>query len=507
MVREIGLGRRRGFVLTLVLVLAGVAPLGACLGCGVASTTGPQAAASTTTPASVITDETTSPGSPANVPAVGSSVTLESMTEAAIPTGRLIEELRSDPSDRRPLRLVIDPRAHKGFREMTTSDNVPYPGFDFMIFDEGGHSEMGETNLEIGPYNGADFAQIVGLYDNLSDKTGEVTGHGTVEGRQTFVAKTTLIFGAEEGGGGTIDVTATVDPVTNLIVREEWRVQGVLEQTVERHVIEATPELLYRMDVKNMNEIVAGYQQVRQNGLKDVPFPVYGLPAGYADLPLTWIIPHPDKGMVRLQYGKPQGDNNYIAVTTLDPKKYPNYGEQYLGPLDQACVDPEDEGDLTEMRFGIGDVGVQIQARKDIIRQVARDLVIVGGPRASTSGLAFVSTTVPATQQTLASVDRHDPESVLRAYFSAWQNADWEGEASFMAEMFAHMVPEPAKSLRIVDLRRVEGSASRCLYAVAFDFAPQGDVISMEAGRYDWTYDLNWDQGRQSWVITNYGEG
>ncbi len=58
---------------------------------------------------------------------------------------------------------------------MTTSDNVPYPGFDFMIFDDEGHSEMGETNLEVGPHGGADFAQIVGIYDNLSGKS--VQGH------------------------------------------------------------------------------------------------------------------------------------------------------------------------------------------------------------------------------------------------------------------------------------------------------------------------------------------
>ena len=77
------------------------------------------------------------------------------MTAAAIPAGMLIEQLEPDSRGRRPLRPVIDPRAHKGFPEMTTSDNDPYPGFDFMIFDEGGHSEMGEINLEVGPHRGA----------------------------------------------------------------------------------------------------------------------------------------------------------------------------------------------------------------------------------------------------------------------------------------------------------------------------------------------------------------
>jgi hypothetical protein len=307
------------------------------------------------------------------------------MTAAVIPAGTLIEEWGNDASGKRPLRLVIDPRAHQGFREMVTADNIPYPGFDFMIFDDGGHAEMGETNLEVGPHGGADFAQAVGLYDNLSGKTATVTGYQTVDGRQTFIAKTTLTYGeGDKGeGAGTTDVTATVDPVTDLIVREEYRAEGTTDWRTERHVIEATPELLYRMDFRNMDDIVAGYRQVRENGLKDIPFPAYGLPAGYRDLPLTWIIPYPDNRMVDVWYGKPPGDD-YIHITTLDPRRYPNYGAQYLAPLDQAWIDQESFGDpgnaLTEIRFGTGEVGIQIQARKDIIRQVARDLIVVGGP-------------------------------------------------------------------------------------------------------------------------------
>ncbi len=170
----------------------------------------------------------------------------------------------------------------------------------------------------------------------------KVTSYETVNRRQAFVAKTRLTFSGE-GGEGTVDVTAAVDPVTNLIIREEWRMEGVTQRSVERHVIEATPELLYRMDVKNMNDIVAGYRQTRENGLKDVPFAVYGLPAGYTDQPLIWIIPYPDGRMVDLWYGTPPGDN-YIHITTLDPKEYPGYGAEYLATLDQAWIDPEGAG-------------------------------------------------------------------------------------------------------------------------------------------------------------------
>ena len=130
-------------------------------------------------------------------------------------------------------------------------------------------------------------------------------------------------------------------------------------------------------------------------------------------------------------------------------------------------------------------------------------------PASQATALSAPAATIPdsSTQPPAASVDRHDPESVLRAYFSAWSSADWEGQKSFMAGQYANLEPEPAESLQIVDLRRAEGSASHCLYYVTFDFAPKGRVVSMESGRYDWSYDLNWDETRQSWLITNYGEG
>jgi hypothetical protein len=125
----------------------------------------------------------------------------------------------------------------------------------------------------------------------------------------------------------------------------------------------------------------------------------------------------------------------------------------------------------------------------------------------TTTSTALTTTTSAFTQSTVAAVDRRDPESVLRGYFSAWQRGDWEVEASFMAEQYANLVPEPVKSLRIIELRRVEGSSSQCLYDVVFDITIEGQVVSMTSGRYEWTYDLKWDTQRQSWIITNYGEG
>ena len=125
----------------------------------------------------------------------------------------------------------------------------------------------------------------------------------------------------------------------------------------------------------------------------------------------------------------------------------------------------------------------------------------------TTTSAAAQSTTVTSEQSKLELVDRHDPESVLRAYFAAWQKGEWQKEALYMSSVFYDTVPEPAKSLTIVDMQGLESSSSHCLYSVTFNFVPLGAPVSMEAGRYSWTYDLNWDSQRQSWIITNYGEG
>jgi hypothetical protein len=124
-----------------------------------------------------------------------------------------------------------------------------------------------------------------------------------------------------------------------------------------------------------------------------------------------------------------------------------------------------------------------------------------------TTAVILDTTTTSSTQSTAASVDRHDPESVLRGYFSAWQSGDWERQVSFMAEQYARMVPEPVESLRIVELSRVEGSSSQCLYHAVFEIKVKGKGVSMTSGRYDWTYDLTWDGQRHSWIVVNYGEG
>lgn len=347
------------------LLLALTSVLSSCGGVGTTAST-PQ---STTAKTAAHRDTPTS-SEAANRPAIGDVITLRSMTAARIPTGKLIEMLESDSGGVDDLRLVIDPNAHKGFREMAER-NAPYPGFDYMVFDDGGHREMGSVSLQLDPYGGANFTDIIKLYDNLQGQSVKVVSHEALDGQQTFVVKTTL-----SGEGVTTDVKANVDPATGLVVQENWK-WDTSTRTITRRIIDATPELLNRMDIKAMDDIVAAYREQRAKGLKDFPFPVYGLPTGYRGLSLFWTITAPNNSQVRLQYMGPASVNN-ITVTTIDPKKYPGYAKKYLMPLDQASV--EGAENVAELRFGIGDVGVQIQARSDIIKQVARDLIVVGGP-------------------------------------------------------------------------------------------------------------------------------
>ena len=125
------------------------------------------------------------------------------------------------------------------------------------------------------------------------------------------------------------------------------------------------------------------------------------------------------------------------------------------------------------------------------------------------SSLAFL---LPAgctnTTKAAVTVDRHNPESVLRAYFDAWERSDWADQVSFMDEKYAQMVPEPVDSIRIIEIQSIANSSSTDrTYHVAFEIKVKGQEVSMQSGRYDWSYYLIWDAKRGSWLITNYGAG
>ncbi len=130
-------------------------------------------------------------------------------------------------------------------------------------------------------------------------------------------------------------------------------------------------------------------------------------------------------------------------------------------------------------------------------------------PRFLVTCLVFLFLTgYTSNKNTNNSVDRKDPESVLRAYFEAWNRNDESTRASMMADMYAHMTPEPVESIRILELQPLpDSSESERNYRVVFEIKVKGSGVSMNSGQYDWTYTLSWDATRGSWLITNYGAG
>ena len=105
-------------------------------------------------------------------------------------------------------------------------------------------------------------------------------------------------------------------------------------------------------------------------------------------------------------------------------------------------------------------------------------------------------------------MDRADPEAVLRAYFDAWKNGDWSTQASLMDAKYGHMANEPLAALHIVQLQLFSSPSSTVrTYLVIFEIVVKGKGVSMQNGRYVWTYELTYDGKKGSWIITNYGAG
>ncbi len=133
--------------------------------------------------------------------------------------------------------------------------------------------------------------------------------------------------------------------------------------------------------------------------------------------------------------------------------------------------------------------------------------VIVALTAITLAGCGDTPSSASATPTASASVDRSDPEAVLRAYFAAWESGDWASQASFMDKKYADLVPEPLESLRIVSLEMRTKSSKLCIFDVVFEIAVEGDGVSMQDGSYQWSYELTWNAAQKSWLITNYGAG
>jgi hypothetical protein len=104
-----------------------------------------------------------------------------------------------------------------------------------------------------------------------------------------------------------------------------------------------------------------------------------------------------------------------------------------------------------------------------------------------------------------ATVDRYDPEALLRAYFDAWGRGDWSAEASFMDAKFAGMAPEPVDAIRILEIYALKTSSTWRAYQVTFEIKVKSDGVSMQSGKYNWNYYLTWNAKHASWLISDYG--
>ena len=103
-------------------------------------------------------------------------------------------------------------------------------------------------------------------------------------------------------------------------------------------------------------------------------------------------------------------------------------------------------------------------------------------------------------------VDRHDPESIIRAYFDAWQRSDSSAMASVLSSKFGqNFMFEPLKSMELLEIELIsDPTPTEQVFSVLYD-AQWTDQLDTNPIR--WKFYLTWDANRDSWIITNYGAG
>ena len=103
-------------------------------------------------------------------------------------------------------------------------------------------------------------------------------------------------------------------------------------------------------------------------------------------------------------------------------------------------------------------------------------------------------------------VDRHDPESVLRAYFDAWERSDSLAMASVLSSRYGRsFMFEPMESMQILEIELIsDASPTEQIYSVLYDVQWKARE---DTNPTLWSFHLTWDANRDSWIITNYGAG
>ena len=116
-------------------------------------------------------------------------------------------------------------------------------------------------------------------------------------------------------------------------------------------------------------------------------------------------------------------------------------------------------------------------------------------------------TLIPPTPTVIfpVSLDRHDPEAVLRAYFDAWTRNDWVIKNALT---FGQAItPEPVDSLEILEFKSISSSPTEYVYSVWFEIQVKGQGISLHSGKYFRKYHLIWVPDHDSWYVTGYTQG
>jgi hypothetical protein len=103
-------------------------------------------------------------------------------------------------------------------------------------------------------------------------------------------------------------------------------------------------------------------------------------------------------------------------------------------------------------------------------------------------------------------VDRHDPESVIRAYFDALLRSDSSALASVLSSKFGlNFIFESVESIEILEIELISDvSPTERVYSVLHDIQWKNRE---DTNPSRWKFHLIWDADRDSWIITNYGNG
>ena len=103
-------------------------------------------------------------------------------------------------------------------------------------------------------------------------------------------------------------------------------------------------------------------------------------------------------------------------------------------------------------------------------------------------------------------VDRHDPESIIRAFFDAWERNDGTTMSALERSNIQYAFHDQVDSIRILDIKLISSpSPTERVYSVTFDIH-QERANSLN-GQVEWTFTMMWDSALDSWFIANHGVG